>query len=727
MQGLPQYVQISFPEQPVIPESIHLTFQGGFVGIRCAVKVDESLDLLTHIFPEDINKRQEFTLPALETGIEKLRLEFEESSDFFGRITVLFWASGDVIVSCLSRPPMSPTEYRVALRGEDLLNSPRFNKGTAFTIQERKAFGLTGRLPSRVNSLEEQCERAYNQLLSRDTDIGKNSFLQSLKTQNIVLYYTLLRRRPSPRTNPDYLHTNRGTPFHLPTNDILIYPSQAQAISEYSHLFRRAEGLYLAFPNQDSMEEDFLEQTKGKNIDLIVVSDSEAILGIGDQGVGVSSSFILRSHFESALGNWGTCNCFTPPKSNLNQISSAKSVIYSLIGGINPTESLPVVLDVGTNNEDLLKDHLYVGWQHERVCGDEYDAFVDRFVQLVRKYFPHSLLHFEDFGVTNAHRLLRRYKDSHAVFNDDIQGTGAVTLSCVMAAVGVTKTRLADQRYVIFGAGSAGLGIARQLRDAIVSMDGLSKEDATALFYLIDKHGLIKQSLAKEDIREDQQEWVRADEEWVGVKESGNGNGNGEIGLVEVMKKVKPTVLIGCSTRSGAFTKEVVEAMAEGCERPIILPLSNPSKLVEVDPKDANDWTKGKALLATGSPFPPAKMPNGKDYIIAECNNALIYPGLGLGAIVSKSRRMTDTMIIAGARRLASLAPALKDLDDALLPDFADAPEVNLEVAIAVAEQAIEEGSADVDWSKENVRDRVKERLWKPDYGVYVFDKDGMQ
>ncbi|KAJ7155903.1 hypothetical protein C8R43DRAFT_998374 [Mycena crocata] len=564
------------------------------------------------------------------------------------------------------------TVFRVALRGEELLNSPRFNKGTAFTLAEREAFGLTGRLPSRVNSLDEQCERAYLQLQAHESAIRKNSFLQSLKSQNIVLYYTLLSR-----------HLRELIP-------IIYTPTEAEAISNYSHLFRRSEGLYLTFTNQD-IERDLLEATKGKNIHLIVCSDSEAILGIGDQGVG-------------GIG-----------------ITSAKSVIYSLIGGIDPSQSLSVVLDVGTDNEKLLNDHLYVGWPHKRVRGVEYDKFVDKFVQLVRKHFPQCLLHFEDFGVTNAQRLLKRYRDSHAVFNDDIQGTGAVTLACAMAAVGVTKSKLSEQRYIVYGAGSAGLGIARQLRDAIVSADSMSEAEANKLFYLIDKHGLIKQSLGQ-NIREDLRDFVRPDEEWIGVKE----NGDGEIGLLETVKKVKPTVLIGCSTHAGAFTEEIIKAMAEGCERPIVFPLSNPSNLVEVDPKDANDWTNGKALLATGSPFPPAKMPNGKDYVIAECNNALIYPGLGLGAIVSKSRRMTDTMVIAGARRLASLSPALKDPDDALLPDFADAPEVNFEVAVAVAEQAVEEGSADVTWKKEEAREVVRQHLWLPIYGEYVYDKDGM-
>jgi malate dehydrogenase (oxaloacetate-decarboxylating) len=570
-------------------------------------------------------------------------------------------------------PMHSELVFKVALRGDTLLTSPRWNKGTAFTKEERNDFGLTGRLPFRVNTIEEQCERAYDQLCSRESPIQKNLFLQSLKEQNWVLYYSLLSR-------------------HLKELTSIIYtPTEAEAIENYSHLFRRSEGLFLTFPNQDSMEEDFLEQTRGKDIELIVCTDAEAILGIGDQGVG-------------GIG-----------------ISSAKSAIYTLLAGINPAKALSVTLDVGTDNEKLLNDHLYVGWPSRRVRSDEYDRFIDKFVQLIRKHHPHCLLHFEDFGVTNAQRLLELYRNEHSVFNDDIQGTGAVTLAALMAAIGVTKSKLADQRYVIFGAGSAGLGIAKQVRDAIILTDGVSREEANKKFYLIDRFGLIKQSLGPNKIRPALQEFVRPDEEWSDIAT----NDTGEVELLEAVRKVRPTVLIGCSTKGGAFTERVVRTMKEGCERPIIFPLSNPSNLVEVNPKDANDWTEGMALLATGSPFPPAKMPNGKDYIIAECNNALIYPGLGFGSMLSQSRQMTDGMIIAGARRLAALSPALKDPDSGLLPDFQDAPAANFEVAIAVAEHAFDEGIQGVSWSRDEVRIKAEDKQWKPVYGRYEYDEQG--
>ncbi|KXN85994.1 NAD-dependent malic enzyme, mitochondrial [Leucoagaricus sp. SymC.cos] len=585
---------------------------------------------------------------------------------------------------------------RIALRGEALLTNPRFNKGTCFTHRERQEFGLTGRLPSRINSLKEQVDRAYEQLSSRHDPLRRNSFLQSLKDQNWVLYYALVSE-----------HLKELVP-------IIYTPTQADAIAQYSHLFRRSEGLYLTFSDQETMEEEFVEQTvnEGREIDLVVCTDAEAILGIGDQGVGGIA------------------------------ISTAKSIMYTLIGGLDPARSLSVMLDVGTDNEKLLNDRLYVGWKNKRIRGEEYDQFVDKFIQLVRKYYPHSLLHFEDFAAKNAYHLLMRYKKQHAVFNDDIQGTGAVTLACLMAAIGVAnkhehnkKGSLASQRYVIMGAGSAGLGIATQIRDAIVAADKLSKEEANDKFWLIDREGLvydIGEGMAKGvgEVKGRLEGFVRnADEGW-----------NGTVQLLDVVKKIKPTVLIGCSTAAGAFTQEVIQAMVDGgCERPIVFPLSNPSRLVEAKPEDIMKWTKGKALVATGSPFPPVKMKVDeveKEFTIAECNNALIYPGLGFGAVLAKAKEITDEMIVAGAHRLAELSPAIQTQKEtssgdyegeALLPDFAAAPKINFEIGVAVAEQVIRERNSDVakTMKVEEVRDKAKEKVWVPLYADYEYDPKG--
>lgn len=637
------------------------------------------------------------------------------------------------------KPSHLHRSIQLSLQGQHLLSSSRFNKGTAFTDQEREVFGLNGRLPYRVNSLEGQCARAWDQLCARDEPIRKNTFLQSLKEQNWVLYYGLLTR-----------HLKELVP-------IIYTPTEGEVIQAYSHLFRKPEGLYLTFESQDSMEEAFLEQTKGREIDLIVCTDAEAILGIGDQGVG-------------GIG-----------------ISTAKSVIYTLIGGLDPSRTLSVMLDVGTNNKNLLEDPLYVGWPHERVRGEAYDTFIDKFVQLVRKHYPASLLHFEDFGVTNAYRLLTKYRDAHSVFNDDVQGTGAVTLACLMAAIGVSHSsskakegenakaqgnRLSDQRIVIFGAGSAGLGIAIQVRDAMLSSDGVSREDANGCFWLIDKEGLLfslDDNASASSKTKDVPEWVnKAKDEFLRHRNEGWGEisaqNNDEVALLDVIKKVKPTVLIGCSTAAGAFTEEIIRAMADGLtngERPIIFPLSNPTSRIEATPEDILKWTDGRALVATGSPFQPVKMTvDGKDreFQIAECNNALIYPGLGFGTILSQSKTMSDTMILAGAQRLAQLSPAIRRLSnddsrdddeyngEALLPDFGDAPKVNFEVALAVTERAIMEGGALVNWfegkedkgrkggepgqlsddMKARVKQEAQQKVWVPVYLDYEYDAKGL-
>ncbi|KAG2022245.1 malate dehydrogenase, variant 4 [Coprinopsis cinerea AmutBmut pab1-1] len=474
-------------------------------------------------------------------------------------------------------------KLKIALRGQTLLNSPRFNKGTAFSPRERKALGLTGRIPYHINTLEQQVARAYDQLSTRDTPIRKNTFLASLKDQNWVLYYSLVGK-----------HLRELVP-------VIYTPTQGDAIANYSHLYRKPEGLFLTYASQHTMEEAFDEATRGREIDLVVVTDSEAILGIGDQGVG-------------GIG-----------------ISTAKAAMYTLIGGIDPSRCLPVVLDVGTDNKALLEDPLYVGWVHERVRGEGYDAFVDKFVQLVRKKYPNSLLHFEDFGTNNAYRLLHKYKNSHAAFNDDIQGTGAVTLACLLAAISISShtshttpsvqspqpNRLSAQRIVIFGAGSAGMGIAVQVRDAMLTADGVSRSTANRCFYLVDKDGLLYEggpssssssSSTSPSATIENPEWLKARTEFVRPSSEG---WSGHISLSDLVNAVKPTILIGCSTVPGAFTEEIIRSMASGLvngEKPIVMPLSNPSRLVEAKPEDIMHWTDGRALVATGSPFPDVRM-----------------------------------------------------------------------------------------------------------------------
>lgn len=450
-----------------------------------------------------------------------------------------------------------------ALTGTALLQTPYLNKGSAFTDAERKNFNLQGLLPASVNTLEEQVQRAYAQYQTHKTDLGKNTFMTSMKEQNEVLYYRLIHD-------------------HLKEMFPIIYtPTEGDAIAGFSKLFRRPEGCFLTIGDGIDVVEQAMERYgRAEDIDVIVVSDGEQILGIGDQGVGG----IL--------------------------ISIAKLVIYTLCAGIHPNRVLPVVLDVGTDNKDLLKDELYLGMKKPRTRGEEYDNFVDTFVQAARKRFPAAYVHFEDFGLPNARRILDRYTPQIACFNDDVQGTGCVTLAAIYAALHVSKTNIGDLRVVMFGSGSAGTGIADQIRDAISVESGKSKEDAVKQIFCIDKPGLLLQS-QKDQLTPAQHPYAKGDGEWK--------DGNKE--LEDIIRKVKPHVLIGTSTKPKAFTKEVVQEMAKHVERPIIFPLSNPTRLHEADPKDLFEWTDGKVLCATGSPFPPVETKDGKREI-AECNNS---------------------------------------------------------------------------------------------------------
>ena len=455
--------------------------------------------------------------------------------------------------------------------------------------------------------------------------------------------------------------------------------TEGDAIANYSRLFRRPEGCYLDINRPDEIDKNLDKWGPSEDVDIIAVSDGEQILGIGDQGVGG----IL--------------------------ISIAKLVIYTLCAGIHPARTLPVVLDCGTDNHELLNDELYLGNQRPRVRGEAYDEFVDRFLQACRKRYPKAYIHFEDFGLPNARRILDKYTPQIACFNDDVQGTGCVTLAAIYAALHVSKQSMGDMRVVMYGAGTAGTGIADQVSDAIAVESGKSKEEGLKQIWCVDKPGVLLQSM-KDDLTPAQHPYARPDDEWEDADRKS---------LLEVVKKVKPHVLIGTSTKPRSFTKEVVQEMAKHVERPIIFPLSNPTRLHEADPKDLFEWTDGKVLTATGSPFPPVEMKNGKKREIAECNNSTTFPGIGLGAVLSRAKLMTPPMLVAAVKALAAQAPALKDPDAGLLPDVTNVREISVQIAAAVIRQAVKDGlnqEKDIPTDDGELGEWIKEQMWNAEY-----------
>ncbi|KAM3086171.1 NAD-dependent malic enzyme, mitochondrial [Clarireedia jacksonii] len=547
-----------------------------------------------------------------------------------------------------------------ALTGSALLNTPYLNKGAGFPAEERRQFKLTGLLPQHVSSFEEQVHRAYQQYSSRPDDLAKNTFMTSLAEQNEVLYFRLIHD-------------------HLKEMFSIIYtPTEGDAIQNYSRLFRRPQGCFLNINDVDRVHDDLAQWGGPDDIDYIVVTDGEEILGIGDQGVGG----IL--------------------------ISVAKLVLATLCAGIHPSRTLPVVLDCGTDNEELLNDELYLGLRKPRTHGKEYDEFVDKFVQSARKLYPKAYIHFEDFGLPNARRLLDHYRPQIPCFNDDIQGTGCVTLAAMMAGLHVSNTKLQDMRMVVFGAGTAGMGIADQVRDAIAADSNKSKEEAAKQIWCVDKPGLLLKSHG-DKLMPAQVSYARDDSEWEG-KDHAN--------LLEVIKEVKPHVLIGTSTKPKTFTKEIITEMSAHVDRPIIFPLSNPTRLHEADPKDINEWSKGKALISTGSPFPPVSY-NGKEYEVAECNNSTCFPGIGLGCVLSRSKLLSDKMLVAAVKALAAQSPALKDPDKGLLPDVMDVREISVHIAKAVIQTAVDEGLAqekDIPSEDESLEEWIREQMWDSKY-----------
>ncbi|CDK29890.1 unnamed protein product [Kuraishia capsulata CBS 1993] len=551
-----------------------------------------------------------------------------------------------------------------------LLNSPLFNKGSAFTLEEREAFHLTGLLPPVVNTLDEQAERAYKQLSYLKTPLAKNDFCTSMRQQNKVLFYELVRR-----------HIRELLP-------IIYTPTEGDAIAAYSHRFRKPEGCFLDITDPDSIEERLAMYGEAKDVDYVVVSDGEGILGIGDQGVG------------------GV------------RIAISKLALMTLCGGIHPGRVLPVMLDVGTNNKSLLNDDLYMGNKFPRVRGEKYDQFMDRFIQALKKQFPSAVLHFEDFGVTTARPVLNRYRDQLACFNDDIQGTGAVVMASMSAALKLTDRDLLDSKIVIYGAGSAGLGIADQIVNHMCTK-GLTREEARAKIHCMDRNGLILDSMTLETASEAQLSYADKAADWEGVDTHS---------LLEVVRKVKPTALVGCSTRAGAFTEEIIREMHKHNDRPIVFPLSNPTRLHEAVPADIMKWTDNQALIATGSPFKPVD-----GYVISENNNCFSFPGIGLGAVLSRATVISDTMISAAVDELASSSPALKDPKAGLLAPVEVIDETSAKVATAVILQALKEGVARIESEErpdggfvEVPREFneclkwVKSQMWRPVYRPMV-------
>ncbi|EGW30406.1 NADP+-dependent malic enzyme, partial [Spathaspora passalidarum NRRL Y-27907] len=489
------------------------------------------------------------------------------------------------------------------LQGFSLLNSPIFNKGSAFTQEERKAFGLEGLLPRQINTLDEQVERAYRQFCFLKTPLAKNDFLTSMRIQNKVLYYELVRN-----------HIREMLP-------IIYTPTEGDAIAAYSHRFRKPEGCFLDINDPDSIDTRLSAYGEDKDIDYIVVSDGEGILGIGDQGVGGI------------------------------RIAIAKLGLMTLCGGIHPGRVLPIVLDVGTNNKKLLNDDLYMGNKMDRVRGDQYWDFIDKFIQAVKKRFPSAVLHYEDFGVSTGRPMLYKYREELPSFNDDIQGTGAVVMASMTAALQFSNRDLLDAQIVIYGAGSAGLGIADQIVNHMVS-HGSTVEEARSRIHCMDRYGLILDNSTTGS--EAQMRYADPASEWEGVNTAS---------LVDVIAKVKPTTLVGCSTQAGAFDETVIKEMYKHNKQPIVFPLSNPTRLHEAVPVDIMRWTDNNALIATGSPFEPVD-----GYYISENNNCFTFPGIGLGAVLSRCTTISDTMVSAAVDKLASLSPKMKNPKNGLLP-----------------------------------------------------------
>lgn len=540
------------------------------------------------------------------------------------------------------------------MRGREILHDPLENKGSAFTQKERDALGLNGLLPYHVSTLEEQIKRSYLNLNKQNTPLGKYLFLMSLLNRNEKLFYQLASKYISEL---------------LP---IVYTPTVGEAALEFSMLYSHRRGTYLSYPLMDKMEE-MIASIPRNSAQVIVVTDGERVLGLGDLGIGGMA------------------------------ISVGKCALYTIFGGIHPEQTIPIVLDVGTNNEALLRDDLYLGWRHPRIRGAEYDRFIEKFVMAIKKRYPHVLLQWEDFAQMNAGRLFEEYRSMILSFNDDIHGTGAVTLAAIYAAAKVTGKKLSQHRIAILGGGSAGCGIGVIFLKAMMQ-EGLSHQEALLRLFVVDYHGLL---CTNSPYAQEHQKPILHPSEAV------QGWGKDRIALVDVVTHAHPTILIGVSGQTGIFTEEIITAMAKHTERPIVFPLSNPTSKTECTPQELIEWTKGRAIIATGSPFPPVEY-DGKRYFIAQCNNSYIFPGLGLGALAAEASEVTDGMFLRAAHTLAQFSPALKNPMAALFPPMEEVRSTSREIALEVAKQAVADKVSKLSTSE--LEKRIDQLMWFPSY-----------
>jgi len=550
----------------------------------------------------------------------------------------------------------------VSLTGRALLENPLLNKGSAFDEEERRDFGLIGLLPPHASTVEEQLTRTYESYKNKTTDLERYIYLVSLQDRNETLFYRLLQE-----------HITEMMP-------IIYTPVVGEGCKQYSHIYRRPRGLYVDYTHRDEIA-SVLSSAPNENVDVIVVTDGERILGLGDLGVG-------------GMG-----------------IPVGKLSLYTLCAGISPARTLPIILDLGTDNKELLHDPLYLGLRHERIRGQQYDDFIEAFVQAVIDKYPNVLLQWEDFSKNNATRLLERYRDRLCTFNDDIQGTGAVTLAGLLAAVDVIGSRISKQQIAILGAGSSATGISDQIVAAMMS-EGLSRQEARSSIWLVDSHGLVHSGrLGLESFKQKYAQDLERISGWQLSEPD-------RVSLLDVIKNARPSILLGTSAQPGAFTEEIIREMAKNIERPVIFPLSNPTSKSEAAPLDLINWTDGKALVATGSPFPPVIF--DKQVIeIGQCNNAFVFPGVGLGVIASGARRVSNEMFVAAARALAEFSPALHDEAASLYPALENVRRVSRCVALAVAGEAVRLGFAE-SIGREELKRRVEGTMWSPRYLRYV-------